>query len=203
MFLHDRCEAKGRTNDARSCRLLATHNAVFFRMFVIASVSGIASLFPLLFTPMGKSPQDLLVPYESWRYGMAELTSRPIWSIEIPIKIIYTLAWCLLTFSSLSRLMYQPPPTLLSTLVRRAETAYLVGFLPLLIYVEILSPFLHRNSGGKGVEEKPFLPLMAMSVWCAIGMSWSWARLAVEGMRTDWTMALGEDGDGQRVSKSG
>lgn len=34
--------------------LIATENHAYFRTFVIASVSGIFGLFPLLFTPQGK-----------------------------------------------------------------------------------------------------------------------------------------------------
>lgn len=34
--------------------LLAAENQAFFRTFVIASIAGVYSLFPLLFTPAGK-----------------------------------------------------------------------------------------------------------------------------------------------------
>ena len=41
------------TNILISFSLLAAENNAYFRTFVIASVSGIFSLFPLLFTPAG------------------------------------------------------------------------------------------------------------------------------------------------------
>jgi alpha-1,3-glucosyltransferase len=36
--------------------LLAAENYAYFRTFMIASTAGVVSLFPLLFTPAGKSP---------------------------------------------------------------------------------------------------------------------------------------------------
>ncbi|CED85243.1 Glucosyltransferase-Alg8p [Phaffia rhodozyma] len=66
---------------------LATENYAFFRVFVIASASGIVSLFPLLFTPS-----------------------------ETPIKLIYSALWFLITFAAVSRVVYRDQPAPFSRL---------------------------------------------------------------------------------------
>lgn len=38
--------------------LLAAERQAYFRTFILASIAGICSLFPLLFTPAGPFPQS-------------------------------------------------------------------------------------------------------------------------------------------------
>jgi hypothetical protein len=54
------------------------------------------------------------------------------------------------------------------------ETVYLYTAIPLQVVVALI-PVLGRAALGK---EMAFLPLMMGSVWCALGMGLSWARLA-------------------------
>lgn len=75
-----------------------------------------------------------------------------------------------------------PPPTLASLVVSKLESLYLVGFVPLVVYTEVVNKLM-RPAG----QETTFLPLMWTSVWCALGMGWAWVRLGWEGMTSDWT----------------
>jgi alpha-1,3-glucosyltransferase len=65
------------------------------RTFMIASISGIFSLFPLLFTPAGEaSPSD-----KSFQTLISDA--------ETLVKLVYSLLWIYMTFYSLSRRIYQ------------------------------------------------------------------------------------------------
>ncbi|KAL7410300.1 glycosyltransferase family 57 protein [Mrakia frigida] len=144
---------------------LASESYAFFRIFTIASVAGIVSLFPLLFTPS-----------------------------ETPIKLAYTLLWCLLTFSSLSRVVYRPPPTPLSSLlIHPLESVYLYLFPFLQLFVSVLHPLALAQ--GKTWAGGEFLPLMATSVYCAVGLVWCWGRLVWEGTVGEWQGWEEEGGD--------
>ncbi|KAK4705531.1 hypothetical protein P7C70_g672, partial [Phenoliferia sp. Uapishka_3] len=88
--------------------LTAVEDEDHLRAYIIASCAGIYSLFPLLIKP-----------------------------IESPIKIIYTLVWCGIVFSSLRRVVYRPLPSLISFLVDYAELAYITGF----IFLQFCSSF--------------------------------------------------------------
>ena len=67
------------------------------RAYIIASSAGVYSLFPLLIKPIGNSccgeSQVKLLKL----HGTA----------ETPIKVIFTLLWCGLVFSSLRRVVYR------------------------------------------------------------------------------------------------
>jgi hypothetical protein len=63
-----------------------------------------------------------------------------------------------------------PSPTLLSSLIHSAESIYLALFPLLQLFVSVLHPAVSKN-------EDAFLPLMVTSVYCALGLVWSWARL--------------------------
>ena len=74
--------------------LLAADNHAYFRTFVIASVAGIYSLFPLLFTPAG----------ESHSYSRLFLFTSVT---ETPIPLIYSLLWAALVVRPLSKRVYE------------------------------------------------------------------------------------------------
>ncbi|KAI9466819.1 glycosyltransferase family 57 protein [Lactarius psammicola] len=127
--------------------LLAAENYAYFRTFVLASTAGVASLFPLLFTPA-----------------------------EQVIQVTYSLLWVIVVFGPLQQRLYEFPRSLPAVIVGLLETAYLWGFL----FLEIVVTFCPMLT--KVVTQNPerweFLPLMLISLYCAIGLMWAYARLS-------------------------
>ncbi|GAA5887754.1 hypothetical protein JCM16303_005068 [Sporobolomyces ruberrimus] len=158
--------------------LISTDSDNHFRAFRIATVAGVCGLFPLL-----------------------------IKSAETPIKLIVSVVWFALVFPQLRRIVYRPLPNFFTLVVNKLETLYLGGFVLLQIYVSILHPLLFpsspaypapvathcdssstlsncTSSSTTGTESRivessmEFLPLMLTSVYCAVGICWSWLRLS-------------------------
>ncbi|CAL1701392.1 unnamed protein product [Somion occarium] len=160
--------------------LLAAENNAFFRTFMIASVAGIFSLFPLLFTPA-----------------------------ETLVKIVYSILWALLVFEPLQRKVYEFPTSLPFVIIDVLEKVYLAGFVVLQIFVTLFPLFTQRSAvsttyadtvnktvhcgtdgaspcgvvgadvtsgSASGLE---FLPLMLTSIYCAVGLVWAFIRLSV------------------------
>ncbi|CDO68706.1 hypothetical protein BN946_scf184652.g33 [Trametes cinnabarina] len=140
--------------------LLATEDNAYFRTFTIASIAGIYSLFPLLFTPA-----------------------------ETLIKVIYSTLWALFVLKPIHRQVYQFPRGVLAVIVDVMERLYLAGF-PLLHLLVTFFPLVARRrsqalsnpaagdvEGGASAME--FLPLMMTSVYCAVGLVWAFIRLSV------------------------
>lgn len=75
--------------------LLAAEGNALFRTFTLASISGVFSLFPLLFTPAGEVSFHCVVPM------------FPNMFAETFIKIIYSLVWAYLTIEPLSKRVYE------------------------------------------------------------------------------------------------
>ncbi|KAF8895921.1 glycosyltransferase family 57 protein [Mucidula mucida] len=86
--------------------LLAAERQAYFRTFIIASVSGIFSLFPLLFTPA-----------------------------ESFIEILYSVIWLSLVYQPLSRRVYELPRSLYYVVLDIVERLYLVGFIVLQLFL--------------------------------------------------------------------
>lgn len=114
---------------------------------------------------------------------------------ETPIKIIFTVIWLGITFSSLRKVVYQyvplsattlrtdgarPLPNLFTLLALQLEQVYLAGFVLLQLYVSVGHELLFPPTEQGGME---FLPLMLTSVYCAGGISWAWLRLSWVYMR--------------------
>ncbi|KAN0127476.1 Glycosyl transferase [Lactarius tabidus] len=95
--------------------LLAAENHAYFRTFVLASTAGVASLFPLLFTPA-----------------------------EQVIQVVYSLLWAIMVFGPLQQRLYEFPRTLPGVVIGFLETTYLWGFL-LLEAVVTLCPILAKH----------------------------------------------------------
>ncbi|KAG0717319.1 putative dolichyl pyrophosphate Glc1Man9GlcNAc2 alpha-1,3-glucosyltransferase [Chionoecetes opilio] len=88
---------------------------------------------------------------------------------ETPIKVTALLLHALFTLQVLRAHWGQ---TLLNTL----ETLYLLGLVPLSLLLEV-------GAGRLGLGEGlPFLPLMAVSVYCALGVTYSWVKLSYLGL---------------------
>jgi len=149
--------------------LLAAERQAYFRTFVLASVAGVFSLFPLIFTPA-----------------------------ESIIKVIYSTLWIAAVYIPLSRRVYEFPQSISYVIMDTLEKVYLAGFPFLLFFVSVFplsrnvsTPAANCVATGDFSCPKPqhdvgssttasaleFLPLMVTSIYCAIGLVWSFMRL--------------------------
>ncbi|KDR83864.1 hypothetical protein GALMADRAFT_236321 [Galerina marginata CBS 339.88] len=147
--------------------LLAAERQAYFRTFVLASVAGVFSLFPLIFTPA-----------------------------ESIIKVIYSTLWIAAVYIPLSRRVYEYPKSLSYVIMDTLEKVYLAGFPFLLVFVSVF-PLSRKVSTpaancvatdgfscpesqldmGTTASVLEFLPLMITSIYCAVGLVWSFMRL--------------------------
>jgi len=133
--------------------LIAGERHAYFRIFTLASVAGIYSLFPLLFTPA-----------------------------ETLIKIVYSILWFAMVLPPLSKQLYEFPTSLPGVLVDFFERAYLWGFVPLQVFSTFYPIFMARymrRSKADTLARLEFLPLMLTSIYCAVGVIWAFFRLSV------------------------
>lgn len=93
--------------------LLATEDWNHYQAFVTSSVSGLISLFPLLFK-----------------------------AAETPVKMGYSSIWLLVVCHSLRSFVSKPAPTMWSFLADNTQTLYLATSLPLLVFTSTLHPSL-------------------------------------------------------------
>jgi alpha-1,3-glucosyltransferase len=148
--------------------LLAAESQAYFRTFVLASVAGVFSLFPLIFTPS-----------------------------ESVVKVIYSIIWIAAVYVPLNRRIYEYPKSIVYAIIDSLEKVYLAGFPLLLLFVSMF-PYLQTQSesavnacissdtfvcsdpqfkSGPKSSVLEFLPLMATSIYCALGLVWSFMRL--------------------------
>ncbi|XP_076039866.1 ALG6/ALG8 family glucosyltransferase xit isoform X2 [Oratosquilla oratoria] len=119
--------------------LLCTQHIKEARFFILLSIVGHFSLFPLLFT-----------------------------NHETPIKVLLLLVHAFYTMSELSFHWSKGKQNFSIDLCSRHEALYLWGLPFLFLYQEVLHP-------GLGLQERlPFLPLMFISVYCALGVTYVW-----------------------------
>ncbi|KIP12677.1 glycosyltransferase family 57 protein [Phlebiopsis gigantea 11061_1 CR5-6] len=130
--------------------LLSAENNAYFRTFTIASISGVYSLFPLLFT-----------------------------AAETPVKIGYSLVWAVLTIQPLSKRVYEFPMSLPWVILDSLERLYLAGFVVLQAFVTLFPLLTRSQAASKAGSAFEFLPLMLTSVYCAVGLVWAFIRLSV------------------------
>jgi len=155
-----------------SLSLLAAERQAYFRTFVLASVAGVYSLFPLLFTPA-----------------------------ESIVQLIYSVVWAIFVFAPLLRRIYEFPKSMPYVILDGLEKLYLAGFVFLHLFVTFFPQLAMRQqqpilvaescvSTGyftcpepeglpipSGISGMEFLPLMATSVYCAVGLVWAFLRL--------------------------
>jgi len=93
---------------------------------------------------------------------------------ESIIKAVYSALWIALVYVLLARRVYEFPPSLGFVVLDALEKVYLAGFPLLLAFVSLL-PMLNRHTSAS----MEFLPLLATSVYCAIGLVWGFIRLLV------------------------
>lgn len=75
--------------------LLAAENYAYFRTFMIASTAGVASLFPLLFTPAG------MLVLSGCMFSQADFSE------EQTIEVVYSLLWAIVVFGPLQQRLYE------------------------------------------------------------------------------------------------
>uniref|UniRef100_A0AAZ3P367 Alpha-1,3-glucosyltransferase n=1 Tax=Oncorhynchus tshawytscha TaxID=74940 RepID=A0AAZ3P367_ONCTS len=93
---------------------------------------------------------------------------------ELPIKVLLMLLFTLYSFTSLKKLFR-------GSLLNPLETTYLLGLVAVEILCEVvypLSPWQHTL---------PFVPLLVTSVYCSLGVSYSFIRLYVSLLRQHGT----------------
>ncbi|CAH7686804.1 glycosyl transferase [Phakopsora pachyrhizi] len=134
--------------------LIAMEDYYHFRSWIIASSSGIFGLFPLLINPM-----------------------------ETPIKIIYSLVWFSCVSSAFKKNLHRPKLSSVSLLIIYLEKVYLIGFVFLQLYQSVVHSMIFKSNeklvsdDGKRIDSMEFLPLMMISVYCGLGIIWSYLRL--------------------------
>ncbi|XP_075054715.1 dolichyl pyrophosphate Glc1Man9GlcNAc2 alpha-1,3-glucosyltransferase isoform X2 [Mixophyes fleayi] len=87
---------------------------------------------------------------------------------ELPIKMLLMTIFTVFSVGSLKAL-FRKEGQLLSCL----ETLYLCGLLPLGLLCEIIYPLSPWH------QRLPFIPLMLTSIYCALGVGYSWIRLYI------------------------
>ncbi|TFY59795.1 hypothetical protein EVJ58_g5552 [Rhodofomes roseus] len=151
--------------------LMAADNHAYFRTFMIASVAGVFSLFPLLFTPA-----------------------------ETLVKVVYSALWAVFAFAPLHSRVYEFPRSLPFVIIDSLEKLYLAGFPVLQLFVTLFPMLTSSQSSASpspganaevqveavksdklepGTSALEFLPLMLTSVYCAVGLVWAFLRLSV------------------------
>jgi len=120
-------------------RLLAVSSAEDCHLFLLLSITGHVSLFPLLFT-----------------------------SFENVIKIVLVSLYSLASYSFLCALHSRPDSTTSLVRFRIWERIYLYGLALVALNECCLHSIVDRNGN------LPFLPLLIMSVYCAIGVIYVW-----------------------------
>ncbi|KAM4699408.1 dolichyl pyrophosphate Glc1Man9GlcNAc2 alpha-1,3-glucosyltransferase [Discoglossus pictus] len=90
---------------------------------------------------------------------------------ELPIKIFLMLMFTVFSISSLKSLLRREGP-----LLNWLETLYLCGLVPLEVFCEIVYPWT------PWVEHLPFIPLLLISVYCALGVFYAWLRLYISAL---------------------
>lgn len=89
---------------------------------------------------------------------------------ETPIKICLLAATCLYAFISLGNIYKSHGGTTSLPLLSLTETLYLLGIVPL----ELCNSVGHSVLGLS--SRLPFLPLLLTSIYCAVGVTYSWLR---------------------------
>nr|CAG4650184.1 EOG090X06YP [Sida crystallina] len=125
--------------------LCATSGAGDCRLFLLLSITGHVSLFPLLFTPF-----------------------------ENVIKVVLVTGYSLASYAFLVALHSEAKSKRSRVSFSGLERAYLLG----LLTVGFFECCLHSALGLN--QRLPFLPLLTMSVYCAVGVVYVWILLMLE-----------------------
>eukprot|EP00112_Aurelia_sp_Birch-Aquarium-sp1_P013716 Seg2924.2 transcript_id=Seg2924.2/GoldUCD/mRNA.D3Y31 product="putative dolichyl pyrophosphate Glc1Man9GlcNAc2 alpha-1 3-glucosyltransferase" protein_id=Seg2924.2/GoldUCD/D3Y31 len=89
-------------------------------------------------------------------------------SFETPLKVTLFLAYTIFSCVALAKLHSFSVWNLGLPFLNKIEALYIWGLLPLYIYCNIMHSAIGLDS------RLPFIPLMLTSVYCTVGVSWSW-----------------------------
>ena len=127
--------------------MLAADSVADARVYLIMSIVGHVSLFPLLFEVR-----------------------------EVPLKFILSLLHIMLAYVSLDRYHRGEQSAMrirqTGIVFSFFETLYFVGLGALVIFVECVHPIAFRTADGK--LKMPFLPLLLLSTYCTLGLAYAW-----------------------------
>ncbi|KAG7483912.1 hypothetical protein MATL_G00043340 [Megalops atlanticus] len=93
---------------------------------------------------------------------------------ELPIKILLMLLFTLYSFTSLKMLFRHE-----GRLISIPEASYLAGLVPLEVFCELVYPWTRWQ------QPFPFIPLLLTSVYCALGVTYSFINLYLSLLRTE------------------
>ena len=130
-------------------RLCSVSGASDCRLFLLLSITGHVSLFPLLFT-----------------------------AFENVIKVVLVTGYSLASYAFLSTLLSDPKTKRSRVTFSRLERLYLLG----LALVAAYECCLHWLTGLN--QRLPFLPLLIMSVYCALGIVYVWILWMMETLQS-------------------
>ena len=129
--------------------LIADENYAIFRIYTVLSVTGIVSLFPLLFTPR-----------------------------EVPIALAYATLWLVIMQRALARRVTRPMPNNAGAIMHWLESVYMVGAVVVAAATNLVWPLVTSLWPQLSRRSLEFLPLLLSSVYCAVGLVWCWLRLS-------------------------
>lgn len=127
------------------CLFLVTHDRRLLSSFNLLAACGHVSLFPLIFT------------CEEWL-----------------VKVLYTFLWHLMFYFLFGKAVRLPTHSASHhhfSLWDRVSSLYILGLIPVTLFVSLLDLFDHRFEFLKRLE---FLKIMIVSVYCAVGVISSW-----------------------------
>ncbi|WFD36270.1 dolichyl-P-Glc:Glc1Man9GlcNAc2-PP-dolichol alpha-1,3-glucosyltransferase [Malassezia cuniculi] len=129
--------------------LVAGRDYAHVRIFTILSATGIVSLFPLLFKPQ-----------------------------ETPVKLLYSGIWFFIVRQALISRVLRPMPSNIGAIVHALESVYVWGLAVIALVTNVFWPLAGAVSAALVPTHAEFMPLLATSVYCAVGVIWCWARLS-------------------------
>ncbi|XP_038563994.1 probable dolichyl pyrophosphate Glc1Man9GlcNAc2 alpha-1,3-glucosyltransferase [Micropterus salmoides] len=112
-----------------------------------------------------------LVLTTTGHYSLFPLIFTPA---ELPIKVVLMLMFVIYSFTALRKLHSGQMP-----LLRPLESAYLLGLVVVAIACEVVFPL------SPWQQRLPFLPLLATSVYCSVGVCYSFLRLYASLLRRE------------------
>uniref|UniRef100_A0A3Q3E595 Alpha-1,3-glucosyltransferase n=1 Tax=Labrus bergylta TaxID=56723 RepID=A0A3Q3E595_9LABR len=91
---------------------------------------------------------------------------------ELPIKVALMLMFVIFSFIALTKLH-------MASLLHPLESVYLLGLIPVAIACEVIFPL------SSWQQKLPFLPLLVTSVYCSMGVCYSFLRLYISMLRDE------------------